>query len=485
MLRRLELLETDEQRRWSARFTELGLSELELSGIDPSLLARIERDFPATEAAALAALRLADQALEVGHADPEAATWIERGLRHARLAATGDVEAALSRRGAFVLSLRDESPEPRWTNAQSLELEHSFELNVTATRRRRAGEGFSRGLLAGAARLDDGRLVVQHPVAVFIVEEDGVGPLFKPSRLLDVFGSPGGRTFVPSGQAWPHRPLAVGSELVFVLGRAIVPGNASTLCRVRPPGKVGEAARLRWALSSEGHADEQGTITPLESLLEPGTWEFQPGPCLRGSTLVVQARQWVPSTEGAAETIDLSNPRAWVLALDVATGLPRWTRFLGKGTDVRRDLGSRFTGNGQPAAPAAPLVANDHSVFCPTGLGVAALVDIADGRIAYSYRTRRREAEQTGWVAAHAPHLVRSGDSEAFLYGPADSDFLYWLRAEADVENRGLLLQLPVPIGGARASWAASRTLPACSASPAPRGPSRHSTRRREHAVTR
>lgn len=447
VLRRLTSLTPAELSRWTERFAALGDAELDQAGTDPVRLARVERDLPATRAAALAALRLADLALEEGRTTH--ATWTARGSWHARRAGTQDVLAALERRTAR--SPRETDAPEAWEDADELRLENAVQLAVSSTRRRLDGEGFDRGLLQGACWLDDGRVALQHPVATFLVDEAGVGPVFKPERLLDVFGARGGRTFVPSGQAWPLGPVTDGEDLFFVLGRAIVPGNSSTVCRVTPPSELADAATLRWAISTAGHVDAAGVIRPLEELLEPGVWEFQPGPVLAGSRLLVQARQWIASQEEDASTIDVSNPRAWLVCLDAATGLPVWSRFLAKGTDVQRDLGSRFVGGGRAAAPAQPLTRIDDAVFCGTGLGVGVLVDVADGRVAYSFKTRRRSADDPGWVAAHAPHHVHGSERSAVLYAPGDSDHLYWLRDHADLENEGLLVQHPFPIGGGRA----------------------------------
>ena len=206
---------------------------------------------------------------------------------------------------------------------------------------------------------------------------------------------------------------------------------------------------MQWVLSTQGHADASGVITPIEDFLPPGTWEFQPGPVVYESLLLVQARQWLAVESGAATAVDTSRPSCYVIALDLASGKPSWTRFLGKGSDVQRDFGSRFVGGNRPAAPAQPIALRDGKAFCATGVGLGALVDVADGRILWTFLPERREADELGWVRAHRPSFVSTIDDDSVLWGPPDSSRLYWLRAGSNLG--GALFAFPeAKIGSAQ-----------------------------------
>ena len=451
VLRRLSLLPESERARWTARFDELASKRLTEARSVTALLARIERDFPATSAAALASLRLADRELEAG-ALQTAHAWLERGRTHIGLGAgQASLLASFERREAFITELSPPPSPAAWRTATSLKLEREIDLHTRSSGNRPEGEGFDRGLIQGGVFLADGRIVIHHPAAVFVVDESGAGPIFEPRKLLENFPRRSGATFAPGGQAWPLSPATDGEDLFFVLGRAIVAGNTSAICRLSPPAATGEAAHLRWVLSTQGHSGSDGIITPLEEFLEPGTWEFQPGPVVFESLLIVQARQWLPVESGAATSVDTSRPRCFALALDVQTGLPVWTRFLGKGSDVQRDFGNRFVGGNRPAAPAQPIALSGSRAFCATGVGLGVLLDLTDGRILWTFGPERRDADLPGWVRPHRPSFVASKGVQSVLWGPPDSQKLYWLRAATDLNGRGLLTHLPADIGSARA----------------------------------
>ena len=372
VLARLARLASSERARWHARFSPLAEDRLLEARSAHALLQDLERKFPATRAASLAALRLADRAFEAG--TPQSArAWLERGLLHANLGnELENLGSAYEARQRLLDTLLRENRPSTWKNASQLELAEEVDLRARSFGRPPKGEGFDRGLISGGVFLDDGRFVIQHPLAVFVVAKDGSGPIFEPRKLLEAFPRQSGATFAPSGQAWPLEPATDGNDLFFVLGRAIVAGNTSAVCRLSAPPAIGEAASLGWVLSTHGHADSERQVTPIEEVLEPGTWEFQPGPAVFENRLIVQARQWLPIESGAASAVDTSRPRCWVLALDIETGFPVWTRFLGKGSDVQRDFGTRF-GGGQPAAPAQPVAISGAQAFCATGVGLWSL----------------------------------------------------------------------------------------------------------------
>ncbi len=447
VLRRLTQLEAGERARWSTRFAELAQKRLTEASSTKPLMQRVERNFPATRAAALASLRLADQQLELGAVD-SAKLWLERARQHATLA-TGleDLLAAVALRDDFIVVLAPPPAPESWRSATELKLVREINLYTTSSGVSSKGEGFDRGLIPGGVFLDDGRIVIHHPAAVFVVDESVSGPIFEPRKLLEGFPRRSGATFAPGGQAWPLEPATNGEDLFFVLGRAIIAGNTSAVCRLAPPSATGEVAHLRWVMSTQGHAGSDGIITPLEEFLEVGTWEFQPGPVVFDSMLLVQARQWLPVESGSGSAVDTSRPSCYALALDLETGKPLWSRFLGKGSDVQRDFGTRFGAGGRPAAPAQPIALSNGRAFCATGVGLGALLNLADGRVEWTFRPKRRDSEEQGWARPHRPGIVTAKDLESVLWGPPDSRNLYWLRARADFEGTGLTAFAPASMG--------------------------------------
>ena len=156
---------------------------------------------------------------------------------------------------------------------------------------------------------------------------------------------------------------------------------------------------------------------------------FQPGPVVHGSLVIAQVRQ-PTETESPSPRSAPTELRSWVVAFDRITGRTVWKRFLAKGTERTRSAG-RFGSRTLGVSAAQPLTVVGDRVFAGTHLGVGTLLDTCDGRVVWSFKNRRRDGDRSGWTGARAPAWAGAqGSPPGIAWAPADSDRLYWLRAE-------------------------------------------------------
>lgn len=468
LLRRLSLLDEVARELWSARFGPVAELRLSEAGRDRGRLARVERDHPATAGAAAAAVRLFEQSLEEGR-PLVARSWLERAATHAALARAAPWAAAVALRSEALAALApapgpDEDPgrEPSgWRSAAALEL-----VGVTPLS---AGPGTSPPAAGapGLAFLDDGRVLVQAARFTWVVRP-GVGARgFEPWKLAAQAGLRPTAPVSEPGEVWRFAPASDGRDVWLVEGRAGAdplelgePADdlagalglerelrSNALLCLRPPDDVG-LAELRWGIGDGGWIGPGGERASLEQALGPGLWEFQPGVALSGSLLVVQARQWPrEEREGRLVVVAPGEAKSFALALDRRDGRRVWSRFLSRGTDVQPGGRDRFGPERTVRTCAQPVVAVGARAFLGTNLGVAHLLDLADGRPVWSFLCRRRDARASGWRGPGAPPLAAAGGQPLVLWAPADSDHLYWLRAAPDLDGAGLLAHPPHPIG--------------------------------------
>src|SRR5688572_30998608 len=120
VLRRLRAIPETDRARWRERFESTASLELARAGRDPRWLARVERDWPLTPAAASAALCMADLALEADES-LSATAWLERAATHARVL-NGPFAEALVPRTALASRLSPPPPDEAeaWENARTL-----------------------------------------------------------------------------------------------------------------------------------------------------------------------------------------------------------------------------------------------------------------------------------------------------------------------------------------------------------------------------
>ena len=446
LLRRLSGLDSETVARWSARFEPLAAEQLRQIDGDARrtserraiALADVERLFPATRSGATAALQLLELELEAGRWRA-ARGWLQRAERHVALSsgqAGSEADLALQRRAQALEVLAARKPRRAATWAQSTRFVPDFNHGLVLP-------GFSkpRALAriegqAGLAFLDGDRVVVQTTGFVFVLSPDDKDRIFEPWKLGFELGQPISRMVDRTGKDWPMFPIAEGESLYLVCGRA--DGKSSNFVqKIRTPRDLDLPISI-WNLGGNGLYNGDGHL-PLEDVLEAGMWEFQPGPLLIDDLLLVQARQWTwaerkGDREEDREVTTAGEARTWLLALDANTGRPRWKRFLGRGTDLVNDFGSRFGSRPLIRTPGAALQGTSSGVFIGTNLGAGFLVDLADGRLRSSFRNRRREPDEPGWKTGARPlsRVASEAGGELILWAAADSDELYPLSAELD-----------------------------------------------------
>jgi hypothetical protein len=482
LLLRLAGLPPAERALFSERFTVLAQSAFRFAlaatgSTQVARLADLEREYPATVAAVRAALALADRALETGR--PSAArTFLERAARHRRLAGEdeaapgsgpGDLAAAIERRRACLTELLPPPASEDWARVDRLEHAGSRVLRTNRTRRM-LPLPLRGNVQPGRALLADGTLITQDRERAYVIPPHRPAFAFQPWKYVSRREEPlPPETGSAATGRWPLYPLALNGpadiargeqpRFLLVAGRSAAVGdNALVALDLSPNAPI---ARDLWTFSgSVGPARGEGQRS-TEKALGTGRWEWEPGPVLSDTTVLVQARQ--AASEGASDSLNL-----WLIALAKDTGEVLWKRFLAKGAPLRD---ARRAGNPgpvrawtTPTPPGQPLAKVGGAVFCGTNLGVAALVDAADGRLRWTIKNRRAPTMAGGWKIAAPPPITERGieAQPVIVWTPADSDHLYELLG-------------PMNSGGTHAPTlgggplARARVLPFAS-SPRPRG---------------
>lgn len=467
VLRRLCGLEPGEIASWTTRFEPLAQAWLRQASAEvfttsrhTATLRELERRFPATRAAASAALQLLELELEAGRLRL-ANTWLERARLHADLVggdARRGLDEALSSREAFLNSLaprQKRAPEP-WNRAREFTPGDGHSLD-------KAGHYKPRSMARilgqpGLAFLNEGRVAVQTTGITWVLapldpgrdEDRG----FEPHLLAEELRQPISAMAERTGKDWPMFPVAEGENVYLVCGRADGM-NSNFVIKVRTPRDL-ELPLTVWCLGGNGLDGPEGGHEPLGDVLEEGMWEFQPGPLLVDDLLLLQARQWTRiERDGEQVLATPGEARSWLLALDANTGKPRWKFFLGRGTDLVHDFGNRFGRQSLIRTPASALEVTERCVFVGTNLGAGFLIDLADGRLRWSFRNRRRANDDRGWKTGARPkeHKDSSAGPPVLLWAPADGDELYPLASALDFAppNRGEAAPFvpypPLPIG--------------------------------------
>lgn len=449
VLRRLAALDPGSRAAWEQRFGALALERLGSAGGDPERLAALERTFPGTRGAARAALVRGDQELEAGRGF-SAAAWLERAAAHAGSVGEAEILAAVGRRRTLardLLAPDPAAPGAAWESARGLGSPETLTLPALGGRApasRRAGAAL--GLLP----LEDGRLALVGPDRVWLRDEGGPARGFEPSALLRSHGlAPLPLPGPGVGPRIPNLPRGDGAGLFLIHGRADpLLGLGNALLAVRPPRGLG-LPELTWALGPFGWARPGEAPRPLADILGVGLWEFQPGVLRVDDVLYAQARRFDLAEPGSAAdgAAQAHAAEAWLLALGASDGLPRWARFLGQGVEVSSAQADRH-GSGRPVrSPPEALTRAGARLFAGTGLGFGALVEPGDGRVAWTFLPRRRRAEEAGWRGGSPPPTDSGANPPRLFWAPGDSDHLYLLRAEPDLDGAGLLLATPDPIG--------------------------------------
>ncbi len=461
--RRLRALKPEVLALWSTGAGARGEERRLRAARDLPALRDIERNFPLTRAALLAALALSDAELERA-APANALQWLERAQRHAE--ACGVTATRLDARKALAQAELDAQrgasarADELWRNTTKLEEAGLVALDELAVRYARPTLEPGIGLRAGLCFLEGNRAVVHIPSSVSLGAErldrlvlvDLAKParisVATPLRLFEPLGVQPGATERPvEPPGWALAPASDGRGVVTTLGRRSYENDnvLAAIDFVEVPGSAAPPeARLRWAW--QGGTCVAGPLASVggsAAQLEWGAIEFQPGVSVQDGAVYVLAREYSGGLAGdetaEAQARTAAEIRSWLACFDVGSGALRWRTFLGKGSELQRSAGRFFAAN-LPTAAAAPLVGDERSVFAGTHTGFGAMLERLDGRLAWSFRVQRRDPQRRSWSAG-APVFDASG--RTILWAPMDSDHLYWLRAERELEATGLLRAAP------------------------------------------
>ncbi|MFM7298267.1 MAG: PQQ-binding-like beta-propeller repeat protein, partial [Planctomycetota bacterium] len=203
---------------------------------------------------------------------------------------------------------------------------------------------------------------------------------------------------------------------------------------------------LRWAW--HGGVPVAGPLA-RDAGFEGEALEFQPGVAVRDGAVYALVREFTGGGRGNVEdetqARSAAEIRTWLACFDLGSGALRWRTFVGKGGELQRSAG-RFFNADLPTAAAQPLAFEGEHVLVGSHTGFAAALERLDGRLAWSFRYRRRDPAQRAWTGARP--AVADG---TILLAPADSDHLYWLRAGAARDGGALLAASPRAHGEAEA----------------------------------
>jgi hypothetical protein len=458
VVRRLNSLDPKLVAAWSARFEPLAARDLEACGGSLERLARVEHDHPMTRGAVLACLRLFDLSFEEDRAEL-ARAWLGRAREHATALApkVAALEAALERRRR---ALRDEPPRDTapWSFARRLRMIAQVPLRTPPADEARARALRNRTPRAGIAFVGERALAVQCADALYLVDEADSGannaasatPRVKSYDLsacaaeLSLSFAP---TFTDPRSDLAARPVVRGQRIVVVAGRALAARGNALVCLER--NGAGEVHAV-WGYADQSRHLAGSAVRPLEEAFDPGVWEFEPGPAIDGSSVIVEMRRW-SGEDARAASVDEGKTEAWCAAFDLDTGAVRWKRSIATGAVLPASdgaVGPRSSESRAAARPAAFLAVAEGHVFANTGLGVAALLDSADGRLLWSVRSARRASEGARHEVPIAPVLVRECGSSAepaahWLWAPEDGNSIYRLRDGADVDGHGIFVMPP------------------------------------------
>jgi hypothetical protein len=465
ILRRLLALEPAVRAVWTQRFSPLARTALESAADEPSFAA-VERSFPATESAVRAALVLCERELERGHVDA-ARAWLERAQRHTALVVPrSDV---LERGVALRARMLDELARPAaavdvWTSANDMAPRTALMIDESQVRAGQAAGGAAMlapgtGLRPGMTFLGDERAAVHVPglngeerVALVDLARGRRTALFEP-RKLEALAATGWRwsyLYRPQQMpGWPLLPVSDGEALVLVIGRqGREGGNVLACIEIEPDPRPDwpPLPRLRWALRDGQRCSRNGELDELGAGAGQRL-EFQPGALIRDGRVFVLAREFAPGDATAAVISGRPDAQAeirtWLIAVDLAGGSTVWKTELGTGVETARER-ARLMSSATGTSAAQPLAEVGGRIFAGTHTGLGALIDAADGRVAWTLKNRRRAGDRRGWTGARPPV---DAARRSVLWAPADSDRLYWLRGEPDLDGRGLFLHRPRAIG--------------------------------------
>lgn len=416
--RRLETMSSAQRNAWTDRFETLAET-----APDDRTCARLH---PGTRAAVRAQLRLADRALAEGR-HLAGKTYAGRAAARARWLGDPALQQAASLRAAAV---QGATWQPSTASKSALQADSLSVLGTTSIADPLMAAGAlpgsppGRGLIPDGVFLRDGRLAVQTPsrlVLIDAVEREVDVAVEGAVRMQQGLGPPALPFPTRQSPGWWLRPATDGTRLAWVEGRrrpGEATGNALVVWTPPPPRKVDELARPSlqtasgqwlWALRGAERWRFGGALERLPRMENWTSAEWQGGPALSGRQLIAAAR----TGEDERSTR--------LAAFDVLDGEVLWTAQVDEGSE-RQPAAMRFGSGRESQGACAPLTEREGRILVVSHLGTASLFDALDGRRLWTVRLRRAPVESTTWAGSFA-HL---GPQHA-LVAAADSDRLYRL----------------------------------------------------------
>ncbi|MBM3991670.1 MAG: PQQ-like beta-propeller repeat protein [Planctomycetes bacterium] len=349
-----------------------------------------------------------------------------------------------------------------WRTARGLLFRGSVAIDELGQRVQRVALDPGLGVRPGMAFLDGGRAVVHLPSSLTLGSERldrlvlvdlataARVAVTTPMRLFEPLGVQPGSTERPvEPPGWPLEPATDGRAVVLTLGRRSYDNDNLLACVefVEQPGAAAPPElALRWAW--HGGVPVAGPLA-RDAGFEGDALEFQPGVAVRDGAVYALVREFTGGGRGNVEdetqARSAAEIRTWLACFDLGSGALRWRTFVGKGGELQRSAG-RFFNADLPTAAAQPLAFEGGHVLVGSHTGFAAALERLDGRLAWSFRYRRRDPTQRAWTGARP--AVADGTA---LLAPADSDHLYWLRAQAARDGGALFASPPRVHGEAEA----------------------------------
>lgn len=408
---RLDAWPREARSLWRERAGLPAAARLASAGANEAVLVEVERLHPRTDAAAQAALRLADACAERGDL-PQARGWLERAAEHG----AGD-EALRARAGAFPNAFGTHPDAGTWRTTLVLET---------------AG-GAARHQDAGGVAPAPDLVCAQHGDRLLVARRGADGSwVLRAHDLGEHAADALDATALPADGARSARGRAAcagdARRLVCAVGRARGSrGNALLALELDAAG----GTRAAWRAAPGGVRRLSGELDSWPAELEGAILEHGGAPLVAGGQVLDLVRAW------RGGQVDETRTETWLCAFDLADGRLRTLRKLAEGAVER--AATRGANDVQPidAAPAAPPLLLGTRWLVPTGTGALLGVDLCD----LDVRERRTCAAAAGRL------LERSQVVDGSLWAPRETAQVLPLAGGPAAPWAGLLAPLGDGLG--------------------------------------
>lgn len=397
---KMRRLPFERRSKYQSYFDGRLMTELAKLANDERTLRRFASNYPFTDAAASAWIRLGDLAFE--RADPTLAESFYRQAEREDLGSSSTDQIQKRIQALAALKAKDAPQKTPNHEIQKPQLEWSATIDA---------EGSDQFRFLTLGKFDD-KLFAQTPQFLYVYDLEGSliqkldldTEAFDRKLILD-------RGLRPK-RAWesvnPLEPLILhpqvfrdskNNQWIFLVhGDAETPYFAKQLVGMRWDS---EKARFQVAWKRGWGQEDQTELAGLTV-----SSEF----LIHGSRIYIGAQK----VKG-----DISS---FLLCFDAETGKLLWKRFLCKGSPSYLQ-GSRLLENVLTDVSGLAPVVRDGCLFYGGNLGILAAVDAGEGKLLWCLRYARKKEAKDGWLRGSI-----ALDDE-LLFAPSDSDFFYKIRA--------------------------------------------------------